>query len=106
MTVKKKISISLDLFTQENSDSFIATFKPEMRILFEDDNWWLMVFFLYLLALPDEQQRIIGILKMGSQQASLQPVLCFFNSKRTFLRVNVIRFIRQTKLSVWEAFAL
>lgn len=22
--------------------------------------WWLMVFFLYLLALPDEPQRIIG----------------------------------------------
>ena len=38
MTVKKKISISLDLFTQENSDSFIATFKPEMRILFEEDD--------------------------------------------------------------------
>ena len=44
----KKI-ISLDLFIQENTDSFIAMFKPEIRILFEEDDYLVVNGLLFVL---------------------------------------------------------
>lgn len=49
MTVKKKIT-SLDQFLQENSEPFISTFKPQIRILFADDNFVVNgIFFFFVL---------------------------------------------------------
>ena len=39
---------------------------------------WLMVFFLYLLTLPDERQRIIGHFEDGSTREELTTHAVFF----------------------------
>lgn len=98
MTVKKKIT-SLDQFLQENSEPFISTFKPQIRFLFADDNFvvnGIFIFiFLYLLALPDERQRIIAHSEDGftGEELATPTVFYIYTAERTFLRGNVIRLI-------------
>lgn len=48
MTVKEKI-ISFDPFIQENSESFISKFKAEIRILFEEDDNFVVNGILFVL---------------------------------------------------------
>lgn len=93
----KKI-ISLDPFIQENSESFIQHSSQRLAFYLKMTTLWLMIFFLYLLALPDEWQRIVGHSEDGFRREKLATytVFLFFffwSSKRTFLRGNVIGFI-------------